>query len=393
VAVGCFIGFGSRCALRSVQQSTVQYPASYCIVRHSPSHQFGYRCIKMIRQLTPFLFAFVAIAVHAEPFRRRRQSADDATAASASSTPATLPLAISVPCPVQCNLRLVQAWAKAVSFDFPSTSMVNDGAVLGRSSNRTLDLMCSLFASHGRCLRACDASNDVYKAAIDSTPSYSQVCTDKQSDIDSSSPCLSKNAALFQRVCLGENEELLAASTRLAVQTQLERRVLRDYCRSANLQSFCTLPLVRQTCGDAPYNAIRSIINASLVGVRVSVGEKAITDFYPECDSYLNAISHGIPVIFSNGTLINLTAGNHTAISYTTTDPMDFDNSTPVENTTSLMMRDDASGPTDDPEGGRFGNSASPRFQTTTSSDAARSNCKNTMALFTTFSVLLCIFL
>jgi hypothetical protein len=298
-------------------------------------------------------------------------------------------------------VKLIQAWAKAVSFGYPSPSMVDDVEILGASSNNTLDLMCSLFASHGRCLKACAASNDnVYKAALAATPSFDKVCTDKQADFDRASPCLSANTAEFQQVCQSDNEDLLAASVRLSVMKQLEREVLRDYCRSASVQSFCVFPLVRQRCGDAAYDAIRSIINATLVGVRVSVGEKAILDFYPECDGYVNSVWYGSPITLENGTLFNITTDSHatgdstTASHHTTIAPVDLDNTTLVENTTQLLVRDDAGGPAYDPEGGRF-NSASPRFQSTTtaSSDAvARRSFKNAMALFT-FSIIFCIFL
>jgi len=333
----------------------------------------------MIRQLIPLLIVS-AIAIHAEPLRRRRQ-ANDTAAASPSSTPQTLPVAIAVPCPVGCNVRLISAWAKAVSFEPPTPSMVDNPEIV--SSNRTLDVMCSLFAEYRQCLTGCGASNDDYRAAIDATPTLSQVCIDKQAEIDNSAQCLSDNTPTFQQLCKTSNEELLAASVRLSVQQQLVPEVLRGYCKAANIQAFCVLPMVRQKCGDAPYNTIRSIINGTLIGIKTSISERAIHDFYPECSAYLDTISSGLGIGFENGELFNITTTSQ-PVSNTTTTMIDQTTTAVVYNTTSdnttSLLRDDVNGPPYDPEGGRLAGISATPVQTTTSS-AQRRSYQMTMVL------------
>lgn len=70
----------------------------------------------------------------------------------------------------------------------------------------------------------------------------------------------------------------------------------------AILQTVCTLPVVRQKCGVEPYEGMRLILNATLIGVRVSIVDKAINATYPECERYLETISHDIPFDLVNGT-------------------------------------------------------------------------------------------
>lgn len=286
----------------------------------------------MIHQLIPLIFASFAVSAYAEPLRLRRQAFD--------TNETSLPL----PCPIGCSWKLSHAWAKAISFDEPTPNMVPD-TMIG-DQNDVFGIMCGLFREYRNCLGGCVAANSDNKPALDASPPYDQVCTNKKSEFDIALPCLSNNTKIFRTACENDNEKLLAASVRLTGQKEADPVNIRDFCSSANRQLFCIFPLVRQTCGEAPYNLIRSITYATLVSLRATVTDQTIKAVYPECAKYFDTVAFGIPSLTTfaiNATTLSTFAGNSTESNFTTTD---------------TRKRDDPAGPT-------YPDRASPRIQAT----------------------------
>jgi len=300
----------------------------------------------MVRQFIPVFVALIAavcIESSAIPVRRRRQ------------VPAASSAVSSVPCPVQCTWSFSQAWAKAISFETPTANMIDDQSMIASNAS-TFDVMCSLYLNNRICLRGCAATNKEFAKAFDAAPTHSEICADKKTDFDSYFPCVSNNTKTFQRVCQKENENLLAASVRLTTSGKPDPTLARQFCSTANHQSFCILPVLRQTCGDGPYNSMRTIMNATFASVRATISDDAIEAFYPECSIFFETIEHGIPSSSDNKTIVDpFLPINGTAVR--------FDNSTSLFNATPTIMRDDPNGPTDQPK-------PKPRITSTTSSNA-----------------------
>jgi hypothetical protein len=324
-----------------------------------------------------FLASAAFFLVDAEPIRYRRQSG---TGSSSS---------IVIPCPVQCSWSFAQAWTKAISFETPTANMIDDRFI--DVQNGTFGAMCKLYAGYQQCLRACVATNAEYSEAIKISPTYDQVCGQKEAEFESYLPCLANNTKTYQRVCQIPNENLLAASVRLTTQGKLDSNIARDFCRTANDQSYCIFPILRQTCGDGPYDALRAIVNATFVNVRISIGEAVIEKFYPECEDYFNTIDHGIrmPIPADNRTMINETKPISIFVENATTiEVINIDSTT---TSSLLILRDDANGSIYvHPTGGRLG----PRLRTTTESSGSGTvnNFSNTIVIIT-FSFLFSIFL
>jgi len=319
------------------------------------------------RFVSVFLLAMIAITVYAEPLRRRRrQSGPDASSL------------ISAPCPVQCSWSFSQAWAKAISFETPTANMIPDRFLAGK--NDTFSVICAIYEGYSMCLRGCTAGNSDTIPAVRASPTYVNVCTARQAEFDQYVPCLLNNTKLFQRSCQQDNENLLAASVRLNTQRKLDSTV-RDFCNAANVQMFCVFPILRQTCGDGPYDAIRSIINASLVSVRASVRDDVIEAFYPECSIYFDTIVNGIntPTTFGNRSA----SSNSTVTESTTTTP------TTANSTFDLLRRDDADGPTYETKGGRFGATVTPRPRNPTTTPSSHGVVHRFNSAFTFFTIII----
>jgi len=310
------------------------------------------------------LAAIFVVVIESDPIRFRRQSGSSST--------------IVIPCPVQCSWTFAQAWTKAISFETPTANMIDDRFI--ETQNGTFGAMCRLYAGYQQCLRACVASNVEYKNALEVSPTYDQICGQKETDFESYLPCLTNHTKTYQRVCQGTNEHLLAASVRLT-QDKFDSVIAKEFCKAANDQSFCILPILRQTCGDGPYDALRTIINATFDTIRVSIGgRKVIETFYPECESFFETIDHGISMTIPKHSQHNQT----TSINDTMIISMNDENTTTkIDDTTTklpLVLRDDVNGSIYvHPTGGRFG----PRLRTTTESSGSETmiNSYNIMVI------------
>jgi len=306
----------------------------------------------MIHHLVPLIFALFAVSAYAEPLRYRRQSFD--------TNETSLPL----PCPIGCSWRFSHAWAKAISFDEPTPNMV-----IGNQSD-VFGIMCGLFRGYQNCLRGCVAANIDNKPALDASPPYDQVCTDKRSEFDNALPCLSNNTKIFRTACRSDNGRLLAASDRLTGQKETNPANIRDFCSTANLQLLCIFPIIHQMCGEAPYYLIRSVTYATLASLRATVTDETIKALYPECVKYFDTVAFGIPSLTTpaiNTTMASTFSGNSTESNSTMTD---------------TRKRDDAAGPT-------YPDRASPRIQENTTpspSHAHKFNLNNFLPFFA-FSV------
>jgi len=314
----------------------------------------------MVRQSVLVVVAFLAVSVFAEPFRRRRQSDDSSV----------------VPCPVRCNWQFSNAWSKAVSFQTPTENMGTD-TVDGNMD--TFSIMCGVFKSYRECLDVCPTTNETHAAAVKATPSFDQVCVEKRSEFDHTLLCLSNNTKLYQSACRDDGEKLRASSARMTSPIDSTNPAyINEYCSTASQQLYCVLPIVRQTCGEAPDNYIRSIAYAILIATRDTIGEDVIKSSYPECTKYFDIAAHGVPTPISND--ISTTTFNDTTPSTL------LDNSNSTGNSSDVILRDDPIGETYVPGGpDRFGGSVSPRF--TTPSGAPKVNFNNLLAFFT-FSIL-----
>jgi len=329
----------------------------------------------MIYSSSVLLFAAAIFVIDAEPIRYRRQSGSTISA---------------VPCPVGCSWSFAQAWTKAISFETPTANMIDPQFV--DKKNGTFGVMCSLYAGYQQCLRACVASNVTnadYAKALGVSPSYDQVCGQHQSDFDAYLPCVSNNTRTYQRVCQSVNENLLAAGVRLTTQGRFDSIVARQFCRSANEQAYCVFPVLRQTCGDGPYDALRSIVNASLAGIRVSIPSEVISRFYQDCAEYFDTIENGIrtPIMPGNdSSMASAKSIHHRGDNDTTTE------AEATERYDISILRDDANETIyGNPTGGRLG----PRLRTTTiesSGTGSVIHSSNTFAFFI-FSILFSIFL
>jgi len=331
----------------------------------------------MIGQLISISFVLVVLAANSESIRRHRRQA--------------IPVSNVVTCPVQCSWSFSQAWTKAISFDTPTSNMIDDQLVT--TNNGTFGLMCSLYSAYQGCLKACVATNDEYANAVNASPSYEEMCTDRQGEFDSYAPCLANHTPSYQKICQNANEDLLAAGVRLTTNT-FTSTTAREFCKAANDQAFCILPVLRQTCGDGPYDALRSIVNASLAGLRVSVGDEAVRTSFPECYGYFKTIENGIP--------ITVAIRNETRMSSTDTTPILLQRNSTMnstnETTTSWLsiLRDDPVNGTSDeenPSGGRLFASGSPRYRTTTESHSGTANHFHNKFLFFFCSIIFCILL
>jgi len=273
-----------------------------------------------------FILAFLAITVtvDASPlwvYRHRRQ---------AETVPAV--------CPVQCAWSFSQAWSKAISFEVPTANMIDEDMIV--ITNTTFGVMCSLYSAFKGCLRACAAGNSEFANVLNGTPTYHEICSSRQAEYDSYLPCLSNNTRTYQRVCQSANEQLLAASIRLTTGSKFSSSVARHFCSAANEQAYCIFPVIQQTCGDAPSEALRSLVNASFIGIRSIVGPALIDKFYPECGVYFETIAHGI------STPTNVDASANANASTTATTAMESVTAAvepSIETTTASMivLRDD----------------------------------------------------
>jgi len=255
----------------------------------------------MIHQLVLLIFALFAVSAHVH----HEMSGEE----------------IPLPCPVVCSWMHSHAWAKAISFD--KLDSVSD-------QNGVFGIMCGIYREYQTCLRGkCVVDNFYNKPALDASPTYDQVCTNKKTEFDSALPCLYNNTELFRTACESDKEHLLAASVRLSGQRMDSPvNIPQDYCSTANRQLLCILPIIRQTCGEAPYNLIRSIINATLVM------QQRIKTWYPNCAKYFDTVANGIPAL--------TTSAIHT------TTPSTFAANSAEPNSTAIdtRIRDDAAGPT-----------------------------------------------
>jgi hypothetical protein len=303
-------------------------------------------------------------------------------------------------------VQLSQAWTKAIAFEVPSSTIMDDKDIHGEKD--AVGIMCTVYASYRNCLKACVAgSGDGMNAgALDVSPPYSQVCTDKLNDNFTWSSCLTNNTKTYHDLCKNENEQALAAAVRLTSGQTLDQSNMNSFCKAANSQLYCLLPLVRQTCTEQPYDLIRSIANASLISVRFSIGEKAIREQYPECETYLQTVDIGIPMDVSsspeattgttnilNTTTVMSTSSNQTAaINSTIGNTTSIGTTTAVignETTTTAPIRRDDAGGQDDTQG-RFGGTGAPRYQSTTESSAVKPRL-NFMSMIT-FALVFAIF-
>jgi len=316
----------------------------------------------MIHQLVPLIFVSLVVSAYAEPLRLRRQSSN--------SSETSLPL----PCPIGCSWRLSHAWAKAISFDEPTPNMVSETMVGDQSD--VFGIMCGLYREYQNCLGGCVAANSDNKLSLDASPPFDQTCTNKKPEFDVALPCLSNNTKIFRTACESDNEKLLAASVRLSGQRVADPTNIQEFCSSANRQLFCILPIVRQTCGEEPYNLIRSITNATLVSLRETVTDETIKALYPDCAKYFDTVANGIPALTTPA--INITTPSTFVANATFAGNSTESNATTID----TRKRDDAAGPI-------YPDRASPRLQATTTpspSHAHRSNLNNFLSFFA-FSV------
>jgi len=303
----------------------------------------------MIHQLVPLIFALFAVSAYAESLRYRM------LARISSKT------SLLLSCPIGCSWRLSHAWAKAISFDEPTPNMVPD--TVAGDQNGVFGIMCGLYREYQNCLGGCVAVNSDNKPSLAALPPFDQVCANKKPEFDVSLPCLSNNTKIFRTACESDNETLLAASVRLIVsgQRKADFTNIREFCSSANRQLSCILHIVRQTCGEAPYNLIRSVTNATLVSLRATVPDETIKIMYPDCAKFFDTVANGIPALTTpaiNITTLSTFAANSTE-----------------SNATRL---DDAA------------DHASPRIQaTSTPSHAQNSKLNNFLAFFAFFVVFL----
>jgi len=307
----------------------------------------------MIRQILAIFLAFVIFVADAEPLRLRRQATTS----------------MAIPCPVQCSWSFSQAWTKAISFETPTANMIDDQLI--DTNNGTIGVMCSLYSAYQHCLRACVASNNDYADVVKASPSYDQVCGNRRDEFDTYLPCLSNNTKTYKRVCQKVNENLLASSVRLTTQGKFDSDVAKQFCRSANDQAFCIFPVLRQTCGDGPYTALRSIVNASLTSIRISISDDVIRRLYPDCGEYFETIQNGI-VMPNKTSRFDTTIVPNTTVSVNTTTHKSSTTSAYDDQTTTesiSIRRDDADQAIyGNSTNGRFGN---PRIRTTTESSAS----------------------
>jgi hypothetical protein len=326
----------------------------------------------MVRQVIPLLIASFAVLAVAEPLRLRlrRQATSGNETSSSSSFPMT--------CPVQCGRAISQDWAKAVGFNAPTQSMVTRD--IGDSA--TFSIMCGIYSEYRNCLQRCAIENPKdFQPILDVSPLYSQVCTSRQTDFDTVQPCLSNHTKSIRTACQKENDNLYAAAVRLSPSTKFELDAPREYCKNAVTQLYCVFPIVNHACGEAPINLIRSLANATMVGLRQSIDFATLQSMYPDCVKYFQVLDDGIqyptePTNVTTSTTTMVSMDNSTMNNSTTA----LNSTTQLFNTTTPdSKRDDPYGPTY-PSGGRFaGHSLAP---TTTPSMATKIGLNNFLALF-----------
>jgi len=314
----------------------------------------------MIRQSILVILALCVLTIEAEPLRlrrRRRQITDTS---------------VTIACPVACSWTFAQSWSKAISFEMPTANMIDENLI--DKNNGTLGVLCSLYLAYRNCQRTCVASNPdkiEYVRVFDASPTYEQLCTDRQADFDSFAPCLSNNTKIYQRVCQTVNENLLAASVRLVTQGEkFDAKNANQFCKSADEQAYCIFPVLRQTCGDGAYDSVRSIVNASLTSIQLSVGPMLIDSFFPECARYFDTIDKGIdsPIILDNNN--NQTTATSTVFdTTTTTTARTYVDWTSTQNSSLAVQRDDGNGTVYDSD--RWAARPSPRLRTTTTTQSS----------------------
>jgi len=315
----------------------------------------------------------MVMAIDAEPlrlYRRRRQSVADTTGLE------------SAKCPIQCTWSFSQAWSKAISFEVPTVNMVDDDMVV--KTNGTFGVMCSLYLQYKYCIRACAAGNADFQRVVDASPTYAELCKAREGEFDSYMPCVSNNTKTFQRVCQSVNENLLAGSIRLTTDAKFTSPIVRQFCSAANEQAYCIFPVLRQTCGDGPYDALRSIINATLTGIRTVIDDKMIDSFFPECGVYFDTIAQGVRSGVSDDNSNNMTT---TIDMMSTTAASPFSSNDNTTNTVAMIIqRDDGNGSIYGATGGRW---AGTNYQTTTqSSGGSNTIYLNNLFLFSTIWVI-----